>query len=104
MMQDALMNRSWQPTWELVLEAATHLAKATGEFRLQDLVAEVQRVDPARGRGTIQPVVQRMTVNAGTGPPNPCEKRLVRTATDNRTSRLAPPTRRPSLTVESDRT
>jgi hypothetical protein len=80
MMQDALMNRSWQPTWQLVLEAATRLAKTTGEFRLQDLVAEVQRVDPARSRGTIQPTLQGMTINAGTGPPSPCGKLLVCTS------------------------
>lgn len=73
------MTQSWTPTWEVVLEAAQRLVAATGEFRLQDLVAEVQRVDPARGRGTIQPTVQGMTVNAGTGPPSPCGKPLLRT-------------------------
>jgi hypothetical protein len=58
--------------------AAERLAAATGDFRLQDLVMEVQRIDPARGRGTIQPTVQGMTVNAGTGPPSPYRKPLLR--------------------------
>src|SRR5215472_14885020 len=74
-----IVTRSWTPTWQLVLDAARRLAAAHGEFRLQDLVAEVQRADPARGRGTIRPVVQGMTVNAGTGPPSPCGKPLLRT-------------------------
>ena len=67
-----------EPTWRLVLSAAERLTAALGEFRLQDLVAEVQRMDPARGRGTIQPVVQGMTSNAGSGPPSPCGKPLLR--------------------------
>lgn len=29
-----------------------------GAFRLDELIREVQRVDPARGRGTIQPTEQ----------------------------------------------
>ena len=67
-----------EPTWRLVLSAAERLTAALGEFRLQDLVAEVQRMDPSRGRGTIQPVVQGMTSNAGSGPPSPCGKPLLR--------------------------
>ena len=73
------MAESWKPTWQLVLDAAGRLAAANGDFRLQELVAEVQRIDPARGRGTIQPTVQGMTVNAGTGPSSPCRKPLRRT-------------------------
>jgi hypothetical protein len=80
MVHDAIMTECSVPTWQLVLEAAERLAAANGEFRLQDLVAEVQRIDPARGRGTIQPTVQGMTVNAGTGPPSPCGKPLRRTS------------------------
>lgn len=79
MVHDAIMADSGMPTWQLVLAAAELLFAATGEFRLQDLVAEVQRLDPAKGRGTIQPVAQGMTVNAGTGPPSPCGKPLLRT-------------------------
>jgi hypothetical protein len=67
-----------EPTWRLVLSAAERLTASRGEFRLQDLVVEVQRMDPGRGRGTIQPVVQGMTSNAGSGPPSPCGKPLVR--------------------------
>jgi hypothetical protein len=99
MVHDAVMAQSWQPTWKLVLDAAEHLSVSMGEFRLQDLVAEVQRVDPARGRGTIQPTVQGMTINAGTGPPSPCGKPLRRTShgwyalADGKVSPLA--TRRP---------
>ena len=36
-------------------------------------------MDPARGRGTIQPIVQGMTANAGSGPASPCGKPLTRT-------------------------
>jgi hypothetical protein len=66
------------PTWQLVLAAAEDLAFAQGEFRLQELVGAVRRVDPARQRSSIQPVVQGMTINAGNGPPSPCGKPLVR--------------------------
>jgi len=48
------MRESGEPTWRLVLLAAQHLDAVAGEFR-QDLVAEVQRMGPARVRGTIQP-------------------------------------------------
>jgi hypothetical protein len=55
-----------RPTWALVLEAANQLAERVGSpFTLSDLIAEVQRRDPARGRGTISPVVEGMTANAG---------------------------------------
>ena len=73
------MRESGEPTWRLVLLAAQHLDAVAGEFRMQDLVAEVQRMDPARGRGTIQPVIQGMTANAGSGPASPCGKPLMRT-------------------------
>ena len=66
------------PTWELVLAAARHLSVTQGEFRLSQLISEVQLIDPARDRGTIQPVVQGMTANAGKGPPSPCGKPLTR--------------------------
>jgi hypothetical protein len=62
------MRESGEPTWRLVLLAAQRLDAVTGEFRMQDLVAEVQRMDPSRGRGSIQPVIQGMTANAGGGP------------------------------------
>jgi hypothetical protein len=67
-----------EPTWRLVLTAARDLHRRQREFRLQDLIAEVQRLDPTRERGTIQPTVQGMTVNAGIGPPSPCGKPLRR--------------------------
>lgn len=73
------MHQSGEPTWRLVLLAARRLDDIAAEFRLQDLVAEVQRMDPARGRPTIQPVVQGMTANATGGPASPCGKRLLRT-------------------------
>jgi hypothetical protein len=66
------------PTWELVLDAARELHARVGEFRLDELIRQVQAADPARGRGTIQPTVQGMTVNAGTGPLSPCGKPLYR--------------------------
>ena len=43
-----------------------------------DLVKGVQKLDPDRDRGSIQPVVQGMTVNAAKGPPSPCGKPLFR--------------------------
>jgi hypothetical protein len=75
---DASMREPGEPTWRLVLLAAQQLDAATGEFRMQDLVAEVQRMDPGRGRGSIQPVIQGMTANAGSGPASPCGKPLIR--------------------------
>jgi hypothetical protein len=72
------MRESGEPTWRLVLLAAQRLDAVTGEFRMQDLVAEVQWMDPARGRGSIQPVIQGMTANADGGPASPCGKPLIR--------------------------
>src|SRR5438477_11460089 len=66
-------------TWQLVVEAAEQLtARGRATFKLSELVTEVQHADPARGRTTIQPVVQGMTANAGMGPASPCGKVLVR--------------------------
>src|SRR6266508_5346017 len=66
-------------TWILVVEAAEKLtAERRSPFKLSSLIAEVQRRDSTRERGTIQPVVQGMTVNAGKGPPSPCGKVLQR--------------------------
>lgn len=63
----------------LVVDSAKRLSNAGhAPFRLADLVAEVQRLDPSRGRGSIQPVVQGMTINAGKGPEAPCGKVLER--------------------------
>jgi len=76
--QDAVVTEAGTPTWQLVLAAAERLALTQGQFRLQELVAAVQRVDPARGRSSIQPVVQGMTINVGSGPGSPCGKPLVR--------------------------
>ncbi len=68
-----------RPTWQLVDEAARRLsASSPSSFRLRDLIAEVQTANPERERGSIQPVVQGMTINAGQGPPSPCGKILLR--------------------------
>jgi hypothetical protein len=68
-----------RPTWVLVLEAAERLTDAgRSSFPLAELVAEVQRLDPSRERGSIQPVVQGMTINAGKGRESPCGKVLER--------------------------
>lgn len=56
------------------------MARGQLPFKLSELIVEVQRADPARGRGTIQPVIQGMTANAGKGPTSPCGKVLVRVA------------------------
>ncbi len=70
--------RDDRPTWQLVLEVAQRLGAAGDSFRLHELVSSIQKQDPARDRGTIQPVVQGMTVNAGKGPRSPCGKPLER--------------------------
>jgi hypothetical protein len=67
-----------QPTWQLLLNAAKILDAKVGCFRLGELIKEVQRIDPSRGRTSIQPTVQGMTANAGTGPPSPCGTPFVR--------------------------
>lgn len=68
-----------RPTWELVLEAAKRLtADGKSTFKLAELIAALQKVDPTRQRSSIQPVVQGMTVNAGKGPESPCGKVLAR--------------------------
>jgi hypothetical protein len=68
-----------RPTWQLVLEAAQRFSQAGQEtFKLAQLIEAVQRRDPRRLRGTISPIVQGMTVNAGKGPPVPCGKVLYR--------------------------
>jgi len=70
--------RDDRPTWQLVMEVAQRLGAAGDSFRLHELVSSVQKQDPARDRGTIQPVVQGMTVNAGKGPRSPCGQPLER--------------------------
>jgi len=67
-----------EPTWKLVIKVAHVLSEQSGNFRMMDLVKGVQRLDPDRDRGSIQPVVQGMTVNAAKGPPSPCGKPLFR--------------------------
>ena len=58
-------------TWELVLQAASALEqRGIRRWRLQQLIEEVQRLDPQRGRGTISPTLQGMTANAPGGPPS----------------------------------
>lgn len=69
-----------QPTWQLILKAAEHLDATVGDFRLDEIIKEVQLLDPSRGRTSISPVVQGMTANAGKGPPSPCGQPLVRVA------------------------
>jgi len=70
-----------RPTWQLVLESANELAAAAETpFKLERLVELVQRKDRTRGRTTISPAVQGMTVNAGKGPLQPCGKVLYRTS------------------------
>ncbi len=66
-----------RPTWQLVLEAAEKLS-AEGDFKLEQLISEVRRLDSSRERPSIQPVVQGMTANAGSGPASPCGKPLWR--------------------------
>lgn len=67
-----------EPIWQLILKAAESLTAEIGDFRLDEVIKEVQRLDPRLGRTSIQPVVQGMTSNAGKGPPSPCGRPLVR--------------------------
>lgn len=102
------MSGSDEPTWRLVLSAAERLTASGGEFRLQDLVVEVQRMHPGRRRGTIQPVVQGMTSNAGSGPPSPCGKPLLRVGhglykAAKSPADLSPGTGPPTTVVDSGR-
>lgn len=76
---DGSATRDHRATWALVLAAAENLSlRGRTPFKLSDLIADVQLADPTRGRGTIQPVVQGMTENAGKGPASPCGKVLLR--------------------------
>ena len=66
-------------TWELVLVATRQLTNSGSvPFSLADIISQVQQMRPELGRTSIQPVVQGMTSNAGTGPPSPCGKVLER--------------------------
>lgn len=45
---------------------------------MKELIKEIQKSKPELGRPSIQPVVQGMTSNAGSGPTSPCGKPLLR--------------------------
>jgi len=68
------MSATDEPTWRLVLQAIERLEKTDVDFRLAEIVEAVQLLDPGRGKTSIHPIVQGMTVNAGKGPPSPCGK------------------------------
>ncbi len=72
------MNAVDEPTWKLILMVAERLQTGSGDFSLNQVIKEVQRLDRTRERTSIQPVVQGMTANAGKGPPSPCGRPLVR--------------------------
>lgn len=85
------------PTWQLVLDAARQFSDS-GQlpFAHAALIEHVQRVDPRRGRTSIQPIIQGMTANAGAGPPQPCGHALQRVSRGyyvlrDTTSPIAPP-------------
>jgi hypothetical protein len=60
-------------TWEQILAAAGALERrGVRPWSLQELINEIQRTYPSRGRGTISPTLQGMTVNAPGGPPSVC--------------------------------
>jgi hypothetical protein len=72
------MNAVDEPTWKLILIVARRLQSGSGDFSLNQVIKEVQRLDRTRERTSIQPVVQGMTANAGKGPPSPCGQPLMR--------------------------
>ena len=62
-----------RPAWELLLDAAHQLTRAgRSPFSLDSLIRHVRRVDPARERPSLSPIVQGMTVNAPGGPVSAC--------------------------------
>jgi hypothetical protein len=62
-------------TWELVIESARSLERSGSPvFQLSEMIRAVQNLDGTRGRGSIQPVIQGMTINAGKGPAQSCGK------------------------------
>lgn len=67
-----------QPTWKLILIAVEKLHASGGKFRSDEVIKEVQKLDPLRGVTSIRPVLQGMTSNAGKGPSSPCGQPLVR--------------------------
>lgn len=68
-----------RPTWQLLLDAARSLT-ASGKpiFARADLIADVHRVDPTRERGSIDPIIQGMTINAMGGPRSACGEVFVK--------------------------
>ena len=92
-----------RPTYVLVNEAAKSLtARGNSPFKLEALIAAVQRIDPTRQRESIQPTIQGMTINAGKGPASPIGKPLVRV--DHGYYELVSPERRRSeLQAEIER-
>lgn len=72
------MNAVDEPTWKLILIVAERLQTGSGDFSLNQVIKEVQRLDRNRERTSIQPVVQGMTANAGKGPQSPCGQPLMR--------------------------
>ena len=67
-----------QSTWQLILTAVEKLHASSGEFRSDEIIKEVQKLDPLRGVTSIRPVLQGMTSNAGKGPLSPCGQPLIR--------------------------
>ncbi len=64
-----------RPTWQIVIEAARSLEQSGSHiFQLSALIRSVQIIDETRGRVSIQPVIQGMTINAGMGPAQSCCK------------------------------
>jgi hypothetical protein len=63
----------------LVIAEVERLAAAgDSPSKLEDIVAAVQRLDPSRRRGSIVPIVQGMTANAGKGPGSAASRGLLR--------------------------
>lgn len=67
-----------QPIWQLILRAAERLGAPANDFRLFQVIKEIQLINPQLERTSIQPVVQGMTSNAGKGPTSPCGKPFLR--------------------------
>lgn len=67
-----------QSTWQLILIAVEKLHARGGDFRSDEIIKEVQKLDPLRGVTSIRPVLQGMTSNAGKGPLSPCGQPLIR--------------------------
>ncbi|MFP5219779.1 MAG: DUF6884 domain-containing protein [Actinomycetes bacterium] len=70
---------SIEPAWSLLLQAARGLTgRGVSPFSRDQLLREVQRLDPSRRDSSLGPVLQGLTANAPGGVPSPVGRPLLR--------------------------